>query len=275
MGSQPLDTTWRVVTPENIAFEYRLAGPFRRLPALLIDLAILTALQIALAIAVMTTAGQLSEGLASFLLLVSIFLCQWTYGIGFEAFANGQTPGKYLTGLRVLSMDGRPVDGLQATLRNVLRAADLWLPLVGLVTMALNPRFQRLGDLVAGTIVVVEERTMEAEVLAVEDPRAVQLAACIPPGFLVHRPLAQCLANYVERRKHFGPARRREIARHLAEPLLERFGLPRDTSYDLLLCALYYRTFISEPLGEGAVPSPASAAAARTAAVPAPAGPPA
>jgi hypothetical protein len=36
------------------------------------------------------------------------------------------------------------------------------------------------------------------------------------------------------------------VARHLAEPLLKRFGLPPDTSYDLLLCALYYRSFIAD-----------------------------
>jgi hypothetical protein len=36
------------------------------------------------------------------------------------------------------------------------------------------------------------------------------------------------------------------VASHLAQPLLERFGLPADTSYDLLLCALYYRTFIAD-----------------------------
>jgi hypothetical protein len=54
------------------------------------------------------------------------------------------------------------------------------------------------------------------------------------------------LATYVERRRFFTPPRRREVARHLAEPLLEKFGLPGDTSYDLLLCALYYRTFIAD-----------------------------
>ena len=58
--------------------------------------------------------------------------------------------------------------------------------------------------------------------------------------------MAKALATYVERRRFFTPPRRREVARHLAEPLLERFGLPPDTSYDLLLCALYYRTFIAD-----------------------------
>jgi len=83
-------------------------------------------------------------------------------------------------------------------------------------------------------------------VARLEDPRAIQLAAYLPPNFVVSRSLAKSLATYVERRRFFTPPRRREVARHLAIPLLERFGLPPDTSYDLLLCALYYRTFIAD-----------------------------
>lgn len=246
MGSQPLDTTLRVVTPENIAFEYQLAGPFRRLPALIIDLLVLGALQVAVVLATSLSVGWYSGGAASFLILLTVFVLQWGYGILLETFFNGQTLGKYVTGLRVLSLDGRPIDGMQATIRNVLRAADLWLPLVGLVTMAANARFQRLGDLVAGTMVIVEDRRPLTGVATLEDPRVAQLAGWIPPGFVVSRKLAQALADYVDRRRHFSAARRREIARHVAQPLVERFGLPRDTSYDLLLCALYYRTFIGE-----------------------------
>src|SRR5207248_10677896 len=110
----------------------------------------------------------------------------------------------------------------------------------------LNRKYQRLGDLVAGTIVVVEERQWLTGVAKLEDPRAIQLAAYLPPNFVVSRSLAKSLATYVERRRFFTPPRRREVARHLAIPLLDRFGLPADTSYDLLLCALYYRTFVAD-----------------------------
>src|SRR5256885_8212569 len=112
--------------------------------------------------------------------------------------------------------------------------------------MSLNRKYQRLGDLVAGTIVVIEERQWLTGVAKLEDPRAIQLAAYLPPNFVVSRALAKVLATYVERRRFFTPPRRREVARHLAIPLLDRFGLPPDTSYDLLLCALYYRTFIAD-----------------------------
>jgi uncharacterized RDD family membrane protein YckC len=243
---QPLDATLHVVTPENIAFEYRLAGPFRRLPALLLDICIRIAVQIALAYLVFGTIGFVSVGVAGFVFLLIYFIIDWFYGVLFETFLNGQTPGKYILGLRVLTENGQPINGMQAALRNILRAADAAAGLGCLLVTTLNRKYQRLGDLVAGTIVVVEERHWLTGVAKLDDPRAIQLAAYLPPNFVVTRSMAKALATYVERRRFFTPPRRREVARHLAEPLLARFGLPHDTSYDLLLCALYYRTFIAD-----------------------------
>jgi hypothetical protein len=134
---------------------------------------------------------------------------------------------------------------------------------VGLTVMTMNRRYQRLGDLVAGTIVVVEERRWLTGVAKLDDPRAIQLAAYLPPNFVVTRSLSRALSTYVERRRFFTPLRRREVARHLAEPLLERFGLPPDTSYDLLLCALYYRTFIADRSQDERLLSEAQAAFAK------------
>jgi uncharacterized RDD family membrane protein YckC len=242
----PLDATIRVVTPENIAFEYRLAGPFRRLPAYLLDFCIGTALFIGLSIALTLAVSFASTGLAIGVQFLLFFVIWWFYGVLFETFMNGQTPGKYVLGLRVLTDNGQPINGMQATLRNLLRAADLFVPLLALFVMGLNRKYQRLGDLVAGTIVIVEERQWLTGVAKLEDPRAIQLAAYLPPNFVVTRSLSRALATYVERRRFFTPPRRREVARHLAIPLLDRFGLPPDTSYDLLLCALYYRTFIAD-----------------------------
>jgi hypothetical protein len=181
-----------------------------------------------------------------FMFFLSLHVVMWFYGVLFETFLNGQTPGKYVLGLRVLSDTGQPINGLQATLRNLLRSADILAPLLSLVVSAMNRKYQRLGDLVAGTMVVIEEKQWLTGVAKLDDPRAIQLAAYLPPNFVVSRSLAKTLATYVERRRFFSPPRRREVARHLAVPLLERFGLPLDTSYDLLLCALYYRTFIAD-----------------------------
>ncbi len=241
-----LDSTIHVVTPENIGFEYRLAGPFRRLPAFLIDFAIIAAINTAVMFVIGLTVTWVSGGLATFTILVIWFGVFWFFGGMCETMLNGQTPGKWLLGMRTLTYEGQPISALQAIFRNLMRAADLLMPLLGLVVMMFNRRFQRLGDLVSGTIVVVEERHWLTGVAKLDDPRAIQLAAFLPPNYVVSRSLAKALATYVERRKFFSPPRRKEVAKHLAEPLLAKFGLPPDTSYDLLLCSLFYRTFIAD-----------------------------
>jgi uncharacterized RDD family membrane protein YckC len=258
-----IDSTIEVVTPENIAFHYQAAGPFRRSVAFGIDLLIRLGI-LFLVGCVTSLLGVILGGMAVLTYLVAYFLLDWFYGGVFETFMNGQTPGKWIMGVRVLTTRGRPINGMQAVLRNVFRAVD-FMPLlslemfglpapmymiptfmVGLVCMACNRRFQRLGDLVCGTMVVIEERQWLTGVARLDDPRAMQLAEYLPADFVVPRTMAQALSHYVERRRYFSAPRRREVARHLAEPLLRQFGLPRDTSHDLLLCALYYRTFVAD-----------------------------
>jgi len=264
-----VDNTIDIVTPENIAFQYRIAGPFRRLPAFMLDLSIRFAAFFILMIA-LAPLQIFSSGISTAMGFLGLFFIDWFYGMYFEACHNGQTPGKRLMGIRVLTIDGRPINAMQAALRNLLRYADLmpmlspamlidaaWpnmniypTGLIGLVACAFSQRFQRLGDLVCGTMVVVEERSWLIGILEFEDVRTAQLAEVLPRDFVVPRSMARALAAYVERRKNFSPPRRNQVAAHLAQPLLERFGLPGDTSYDLLLCALYYRTFVADSPAE-------------------------
>jgi uncharacterized RDD family membrane protein YckC len=261
------------VTPENIGFRYQLAGPFRRAPAYLLDL-ITRLCIIALALALLITFGILGGGvstlLASFSVaigLVGYFLLSWFYGVFFETYYNGRTPGKWLLGIRVIGSDGHPISGKQALLRNLVRVADMapiaTLPsfdsentllsffplttgLVGVITMLCTRRLQRLGDLAAGTMVVIDERNWSIPVAKVEDHRVPALASFVPADFRVSPTMAKALAGYAERRAYLSPGRRREIAKHLAVPLLERFEFRPDIDPDLLLYALYYRTFLAD-----------------------------
>jgi hypothetical protein len=94
------------------------------------------------------------------------FLLYWGYFSLFEAFWNGQTPGKRLLKIRVIKDSGRQVTFFEALARNLLRIVDLlFFYLVGVVTMLCNRQQKRLGDFVAGTI-VIHERTEEQPVLA-------------------------------------------------------------------------------------------------------------
>src|SRR5262245_23368677 len=110
---EQIDSVIRVITPENIAFEYRLAGPFRRLPAFLIDIAIMIAIYIALVFVVSLTIGFVSGGLAIAIIMLSFFGIYWFYCGLFETYMNGQTPGKRLTCIRVLTTEGQPINAMQ------------------------------------------------------------------------------------------------------------------------------------------------------------------
>jgi len=245
------DTSIEIVAPENIAFRYQVAGPFRRLPAYLIDLLVRSAVAGSMAFAMAFAFGLAGLGPGWWLgaSLILWFVLSWFYGGLFETYYNGQTPGKRLMQIRVLSIDGRPISGMQAVLRNVLREIDsqpLFFYLLGLAAAMMNKRFQRLGDLACGTIVVIEERQWFEGIVRTGEPEANRLAGQFPPDFQPSRTLARALATYVQRRRTISWSRRMEIARHLGEPLRDKFDLPEQTNYDLLLCGLYHRTFITD-----------------------------
>ena len=162
--------------------------------------------------------------------------------------------------IRVISVDGQPIGGVQAVLRNVLRILDgqpglsvLWGPFayqLGLLVAMTNDRFQRLGDLACGTMVVIEERHWFRGIVEIHHSDVAKMASSVPASFRASRTLARALATYVQRRDSFSWPRRLEIARHVGEPLRKQFQFPPEVNLDLLLCGLYHRTFITDRAGE-------------------------
>ncbi len=114
--------------------------------------------------------GEMSKWTIA-LMIIILFLIFAGYFVFFEWLWNGQTPGKRLLKLRVIREDGRPVTLWEAMARNLLRIFDNipWFVVpvysVGLISIFLSPRDQRIGDLFAGTV-VVRERTDEAPTFA-------------------------------------------------------------------------------------------------------------
>ncbi|WDQ17736.1 RDD family protein [Rhodopirellula sp. P2] len=274
-SQRPLDTTIGVVTPENIAFEYQLAGPFRRLPAYIIDVFVRAAVIAAIGLLLLLFVGLSGlQSLGAFALaagIISYFLVSWFYGAALEAFFNGRTVGKWACGIRVIDVDGCPINGKRAVLRNLLRIADLapvaalssvdesippmfLIPtgMVGLICVISTRRMQRLGDIASGTMVIIDEKTWQLPVAKIDDPRVAPLATFIPGDYAISRSMARTLAIYAERRHYLTPPRRREIARHLTLPLIERFDFRPDIDADLLMIALYYKTFLAERNAEPA-----------------------
>ncbi len=195
----PLDTRVEIITPENIAFGYRVAGPFRRLPAYLMDVLIRIAVIMILGLILMLSFGVVGLwGVGSGLMFIAWFALDAFYGGVFEALWNGQTPGKRLMGIRVITVEGQPISGWQAVLRNFLRIADAMPPvpmptyLLGLLSATMNDRFQRLGDLASGTMVVVEQQQRHYGVAQVTEAEAIRLAGYLPANLRVSRSMGRC-----------------------------------------------------------------------------------
>ena len=268
-----LDSHIRVVTPENIGFEYRVASPFERVVAYGIDLLIMGGcilLGWGLLAVIFGAIGWFDVGIGLFLLF--LFAIRWFYHGLFEIFWNGQTPGKRAMGLRVLRVDGRPINAGQAVLRNFLRVVDslpAFTHLVGLVAITFSRRYQRLGDLACGTMVVAEERSSVTKFNEITDVLMGPINDLLPANAMLSRSLARAISRYVERRRYFGPARRAEIARHVGQLLVEQYNLPPGIDHDALLCALYQRTFLTSPNEELSLEAPLSRTTPTPAALPA------
>lgn len=228
---QPLDAEVAIETPEHIVFQYRVAGPARRAIGHVIDLAlcygVIAAIGILVALVLGVSLSSLGASMkaAVGLLLVLLFLAQWMYFAAWEA-RLGRTPGKMMIGVRVLTTEGRPIGWREAILRNWLRAAD-FLPiayLAGVVSMALGARFQRLGDLVAGTIVVIPERAVAARAIELSPPAEPRELASLPDAIALDAEERAAIELFLRRRHTLGVAREQELARIVAAPLGARLG---------------------------------------------------
>jgi uncharacterized RDD family membrane protein YckC len=243
----PLDAMMRVMTPERIAFEFPLGGPFRRFTAYLLDLLVLSGLVVGASMISLFFALGSEAGLGP--ALVAYFLISWGYGAFCEGVLNGQTPGKRVLGLRAISARGVPITIAQAIVRNLVGAVDGLLPflyLPGLCSMLLTERFQRLGDLAAGTVVIQEERRLRKSLTRIDSNEVRLLLDRLPARIAAGSNLSRGLSDYVRRRLRLGPSRREEIAGPLARPLAARYGLPSEASSDAVLCAIYHRVFLGD-----------------------------
>ncbi|KOQ73874.1 membrane protein [Stenotrophomonas maltophilia] len=211
MAAPMLDTYREVVTPEGVPLQLPAAGPVPRAMAWLIDLGVRIAVLVLMSIPL-----ALLDTFGSGLGLVLMFLVYWAYPIVCEA-RWGRTLGKRALGLRVLARDGAPVGWMAAITRNLLRTVDM-LPFgyaLGLVSSLFDPHGRRLGDLVAGTVVV------HAPVLYLPPPPTID-SALAPPQPL--RPEEQAaLMAFAERAPRLSSARQQELA-GIAEPLTGTHG---------------------------------------------------
>lgn len=154
-----------VETPENIELKLPLAGFGPRFLALVVDSLLQSVgfiIVFVAAVAAAIIAAPMDEGAAMLVMIIvalaGIVLILLGYFVIFETIWNGQTPGKRLTGIRVVKRGGLPLTFTDSLLRNLLRLVDYFpsYGLVGLVCFFVTRNQQRLGDLVADTVVIRE-----------------------------------------------------------------------------------------------------------------------
>lgn len=230
-----LDTLQVIEIAEGAEIQLRVAGPAVRALAWLIDFLIKVAAVVVLAIVVMGFLGSFMVAIAGEgggnvtygLFLGLLFIVEWIYHIIFEAMPRGATPGKQAMGLRVVRVSGAPISLKQAVARNLLRFADMQPCLVfmvfdaipytiatyvfGLACCIMTKRFQRLGDLAAGTVVVYTERKT-ATTEEVERPEIVPQAPAVP----LSREEQKAIVTFSDRLEDWSGPRTEELASHAA-----------------------------------------------------------
>lgn len=198
-----LDTRYRVEIPGGIKLEAQVVGPIPRFFAFAIDLVIRGILIIVLSLASIPFGAF---GLGGGFFLILLFLIEWFYPVLFEIFNHGQTPGKKVLGIAVINDDLTPVTLGTSMLRNLLRSVDM-LPLMyltGLIAMVSNRRFQRLGDMAAGTLVIsVRESAKTASVDNVEP---------LAPATPLLRAEQTSIIEFLHRSRQLSEPRQHELA---------------------------------------------------------------
>lgn len=230
---------YRITTPEQVYFHYDPAGLMSRGVAWLIDQAILTVLRIAIAV-IFVKAGFMSRFTGSlslgemFLaaLIFLMFVLDFGYFTGFELFWKGQSPGKRILKMRVISSRGGHLSFNDILIRNLLRAVDT-LPgvmLLGGSVAFFDPLRRRLGDLTAETMVIRDTKLTLPATLLKQQGRvnSFQEESLIRNRILarVTREERDLLLDLMVRRDELEPNIREDLFAQTAGYIRERYALP-------------------------------------------------
>lgn len=235
----PFEQTLEIETPERVRIRYELAGIGSRFAAGTIDVFLLCfvlfTLFIVFIVVMDVTIADFQEGWRAISLAAYgvALVVVWFFYLGFELLWDGQTPGKRIMRLRVVSDEGGPAPASAIIVRNVLRVADM-LPVVlvhllGGIVMFTNGRSKRLGDFAAGTV-VVQEREIELSL----DRLSRGVLEELRDDELGGEDRAR-LKSFVLRRKELRAERRTLVAEKLIADLRERHELPEADAESILV----------------------------------------
>jgi uncharacterized RDD family membrane protein YckC len=216
-------------TPENLEVSYELAGAGTRAAAYVVDsvlmMAILSVLQNAF-VALFSALGEEMQVYAVAVLGLIGFMYFNGYFIVFELLWAGQSPGKRLLGLRVIKTGGYALRFPDTLIRNLLRSID-FIPVmygVGLTSLLFTRRCQRIGDVVAGTLVVYQESAETGDELL---PSASEMSPSTPLPVvklgLIPTNVVEISDEFLRAKDQLAPKFRQQFASDLLE-LIERLS---------------------------------------------------
>ncbi len=223
-----------IETPEQIALELPLAGVGSRFLAVAVDTLLQVGLFVVLAlfltfVAILTRGAWLTSWVVPVLLVLLVFFFYWGYFALFETLWKGQTPGKRAAHIRVIKESGRPINAFEAISRNLVRVVD-FMPAfygVGIVCMLANARNRRLGDFVAGTVVVHENRSRDIQPYVDAAPRPVTVTSDVAQ---LAREDLLLVETYLQRRNDLDWVVRENMADEIAARIRKKAGLADDKS---------------------------------------------
>jgi uncharacterized RDD family membrane protein YckC len=223
----------RMVTPEAVALEFRTANLGSRILAYLIDMVAVAAGILAGLFAV-ALLGQASDVVVPdwvALTIVLVLLPSWWLGyfIAFETLWRGRTLGKAALGLRVVTKEGAPVRFRHAAIRGLLGLVDFLVlgGFLAVVFILFTRDNQRLGDLVAGTLVLRERSALAppAPVSFAPPPGLEHYVATLDPSGVANEEY-QAVRTFLLRAPSLSPGPRSTLALQLADPLAARLRPP-------------------------------------------------
>lgn len=197
-----LDTVSLVETPEGIDLHADLVGLIPRTLAYSVDLLIKIGIMVVFAVLV-AILGDVGNGI----FLIVFFILEWWYPVLFEVFRGGQTWGKKAFNIKVVNDDLTPITFGPSLIRNLLRSADFFPLLygVGCISILVTPRFQRLGDLAAGTVVVYCETEPY-------DSQALEQVVAVTPVHAMSEDQQIAFINFALNKGRMSQDRQEEIA---------------------------------------------------------------
>lgn len=248
--AQPWNPAVGVVTPEAVRLQFSEANVGSRGVALVIDVMVmfivLTMVNATIGLLLATPAQTLPGWVVLTVMLLLNFLVIFGYPVAFETLLRGATPGKSVMGLRVVTVEGAPVSFRHAAIRAALGFVDFLITfgLGAVLATLLSRRHQRLGDMVAGTV-VLRERTAENSPWASQfilPEGAESYAVTIDPSGLTDADY-ELVRSFLLRARNLADEPRRDIGERLARHFEAKLNhqRPPSVSAELFLSCLAAR----------------------------------